>query len=122
MSRVMSPRFVEIRHVPRENETMGAFLETFSAECYESIETGVSSVMAIVHDSASEWSVGWTMEWPEGWLIEPVRNLTLWQIPSIPTSSAVCFTMMLVCSCVYSCMWMCLSRREWRRLRRVYEN
>jgi len=106
----MAPRFVVLRRVPRGNETVGAVIETFGTGCYEKIGAAVEMIRT------TNWSYEWKMPLSLEWSM--VGGL----LPSMPKSSIVCFVCAFVCMCVYLLMSAYLSLREWRRLRRVYEN
>lgn len=126
----MAPRFVEIKVIPRDNETVGAVLESFGTECYEKIESTMDTIRntnwtnwSIEWSSDLEWPLEWPVEWPVEWTVELPKGWSV-ELPSvswIPRSSILCFSLAFVCLCVYSCMSIYLSRREWRRLCRVYE-
>ena len=112
----MPPRFVELRRVPRDNETVSAVIETFSTVCYEKIGATIETIRT------SSWTYGWSVFGMTGWVAESVTEWTAkWKI-SIPRSSIVCFSCALLCICIYLVMAVYLSIREWKRLRRVYEN
>lgn len=130
----MAPRFIEIRRVPNDNETVGAVFETFGTECYEKIEATVDATVNMIRNISTntpEWPDGWSINWPSEWSIGlPVawsavlssHALAVWNVMSaLPKSSVVCFLMAVVCLIISMCTSVYLSRREWRRLRGVYE-
>lgn len=116
----MAPRFVEIRHV--SNETVSAAFETFGAECYEKLEATVEATMTTFRTMSTttlRWPEEWYVEWPVEWPVEWSVDISV--VYRLPKSSVVCFFMAFACLIVHACASAYLSRREWYRLRRIYE-
>ena len=127
----MAPRFVEVRRIPLENETISAVI-------IEGAQHAFSDAMRF-----AEWVPSWIPSWGDerismrfwqvdglsGWVGDRVGEWVQYVemgeraselMRSIPKSSKLCFMLCMLCFVVAMCAYACIVCHEWRRLHRMY--
>jgi hypothetical protein len=123
----MAPRFVEVRRIPLENETISAVIIEGARDAIrfaENCSWGSEVWSSILQQNGwlSEWFGGWFGgwfgEWLKGWFGDLAQLYEMVQI--IPKSSKLCFVLCMLCIVMAGCAHACLAYAEWRRLHRIY--